>query len=138
MISPNSSFAVYIVENLQKAKIYYTQHFGFNLAFENEWYLHLVSESGIQIGFMLANQPTQPDIFQGVYSGEGVIFSLEVDSADKAYSYATSQDLEVALDLRSEEWGQKLFCLKDPNGIYLDIVQAVEPTEEYLNGYTND
>ena len=138
MISPNSSFAVYIVENLQKAKIYYTQHFGFNLAFENEWYLHLVSESGIQIGFMLPNQPTQPDIFQGDYSGEGVIFSLEVDSADKAYSYATSQDLEVALDLRSEEWGQKHFCLKDPNGIYLDIVQAVEPTEEYLNGYTND
>ena len=138
MISPNSSFPVFIVNNLKKAEKYYTLHFGFNLAFENEWYLHLVSESGIQIGFMLPNQSTQPDIFRGGYTGEGVIFSLEVDSADNAYSYATSQHLEVVLDLRSEDWGQRHFCLKDPNGIYLDIVQAVEPTDEYLSGYTND
>jgi catechol 2,3-dioxygenase-like lactoylglutathione lyase family enzyme len=138
MINPNSSFPVFIVDNLKKAEKYYTRHFGFNLAFENEWYLHLVSESGIQIGFMLPKQATQPGIFQSGYSGQGVIFSLEVDSADDAYSYATSQHLEVVLDLRSEEWGQRHFCLKDPNGIYLDIVQSVEPTEEYLTGYTNE
>ena len=138
MIKPNSSFSVYIVEDLMNAKDFYMQHFGFNPAFENDWYVHLVSDSGIQIGFMLPNQPTQPGIFHGSYPGDGVIFSLEVESADDAYSYAKSQHLEVVLDLRSEEWGQRHFCLKDPNGIYLDIVQAVEPTEEYLTGYTTD
>lgn len=138
VIKPNSSFPVFIVKNLRIAKKYYIQHFGFSPAFENEWYLHLVSESGIQIGFMLPNQPTQPGIFHGDYSGEGVILSLEVDNVDDAYSYAKVQQLKLILDIRSEDWGQKHFCLEDPNGIYLDVVQAVEPTEEYQSGYSND
>ena len=63
MIRTNSSFTVFTIENLAKAKAFYSKHFGFGVAFENEWYLHLVSEPGIQVGFLLPNQPTQPDIF---------------------------------------------------------------------------
>jgi len=33
--------------------------------------------------------------------------------------------------------GQRHFCIKDTNGIYLDIVQGIEPTEESLQGYGN-
>jgi len=58
------------------------------VAFENEWYLHLVSDSGIQVGFMLPEQPTQPKIFHSSYRGSGVIFSVEVNDADLAYSEA--------------------------------------------------
>ncbi len=135
MIKLNSSFPVFTVENIDEAKEFYLTNFGFNVAFENEWYIHLVSESGIQVGFLLPNQPTQPDIFKRSYSGSGVIFSLEVDNVDFAYSEAKRQSLNIALELRSEDWGQRHFCIKDPNGVYLDIVQAIEPTEEYQEGY---
>lgn len=135
MIKPNSSFPVFIVENLDEAKSFYLNNFGFSVAFENEWYLHLISESGIQIGFLLPSQPTQPDIFHRKYDGTGVIFSLEVDDANSAYSKAKEKSLNIVLELRSEDWGQFHFCVKDPNGIYLDIVQAIEPTEEYQQGY---
>lgn len=37
----------------------------------------------------------------------------------------------VVLELRSEDWGQRICCIEDPNGIHLDIVQAIEPTVEY-------
>jgi len=135
MIKLNSSFPVFIVENLLVAKTYYPENFGFNIAFENEWYLHLVSESGIQIGFMLPNQPSQPKIFHPSYGGSGVIFSVEVDDVDSAYTKARESDLDIVLELRSEEWGQRHFSVKDPNGIYVDIVQAIEPTDEYQDGY---
>lgn len=135
MINPNSSFPVFIVENLNAAKSFYTSYFGFGVAFENEWYLHLISESGIQVGFMLPDQPTQPEIFQKAHDGTGVIFSLEVKDADIAYSEAKQYSLEIVLELRSEDWGQYHFCVKDPNGICLDIVQAIAPTQEYLPGY---
>ena len=135
MIYPKSAFSVFIVHNLSSAKSFYVNNFGFNLAFENEWYIHLVSDSGIQVAFMLPNQPSQPDIFKTQYNGNGLIFSLEVEDADQAYSYATSNSLDIALDLRSEEWGQRHFAIKDPNGILVDIVQATEPTEEYKSGY---
>ena len=138
MIKPNSSFPVFIVENLDEAKSFYSNHLGFDVAFENEWYLHLISESGIQIGFLLPNQPTQPDIFHRTYDGSGVIFSLEVDDANSAYSKAKEKSLNIVLELVSEDWGQLHFCVKDPNGIYLDIVQAIEPTEEYQQGFDTE
>jgi len=124
-----------IVNNLDNAKSFYVNTFGFNVAFQNEWYLHLVSESGIQIAFMLPNQPTQPEIFRIKTNGKGFIFSLEVDDADQAYSQAINNSLDIVLDLRSEEWGQRHFALQDPNGVYVDVVQATEPTEEYKSGY---
>lgn len=138
MIKPNSSFPVFIVENLDIAKTFYLNHFGFSVAFENEWYLHLVSESGIQIGFLLPNQPTQPDIFHKSFPGSGVIFSLEVDNADSAYAEARENSLNIVLELRSEDWGQRHFCIEDPNGIHIDVVQAIKPTEEYQQGYDTE
>lgn len=136
MIKPGSSFPVFTVYDLDAAKAFYASLFSFGVAFENEWYLHLVSETGIQVGFMLPNQPTQPEIFQKPYDGNGVIFSLEVEDVDSAYAEAKGKSLDIVLELRSEDWGQRHFCIKDPNGIYLDVVQAIEPTEEYQQGYT--
>ena len=138
MITANSSFPVFIVESLDTAKIFYSDNFDFSVAFENEWYLHLLSASGIQIGFMAPNQRSQPDMFHKSFDGNGVIFSLEVEDADSAYSAAKAKALDIVLELRSEEWGQRHFCVKDPNGIYLDIVQAIEPAEEYQQAYETE
>jgi uncharacterized glyoxalase superfamily protein PhnB len=138
MLKPDSSFPIFIVENLIAAKDFYLDNFNFSVAFENEWYLHLVSEAGIQVGFMLPNQPTQPEIFKPAFNGSGVIFSFEVSDAESAYAMAREKSLDVVLDLREEDWGQFHFCLKDPNGVYLDVVQAIEPSEEYKQGYTTE
>lgn len=138
MIHPNISFSVYTVENLAAAKTFYSDNFGFEVAFENEWYLHLVSAAGIQVGFLLPDQPTQPPFFHKPYNGTGVIFSFEVDDADAAYGDATANTLNIVLPLRSEDWGQRHFCVEDPNGIHIDIVEATEPTEEYQQGYVQD
>jgi catechol 2,3-dioxygenase-like lactoylglutathione lyase family enzyme len=138
MITPNSAFTVYTVDNLKAAKVFYSNYFGFDVAFENEWYLHLVSETGVQVGFLLPNQPSQPPVFQQSYKGKGVIFSFEVDDAESAYAEAKASSLKIVLELRSEDWGQYHFCVEDPNGIHIDIVQATEPTEEYQQGYATE
>ena len=129
-IQTKASFPVFIVEDINKAKEFYINNFDFIVAFENEWYIHLLSNSGIQIGFMLPNQPTQPDIFHNTLNGDGVIFSIEVDSAEDAYKNAKENSLDIVLELKSEDWGQYHFCVRDPNGVYLDILQSFEPTEE--------
>ena len=138
MIEPKNSFPVFTVKDLDTAKSFYTENFGFDVVFSGDWYIHLVSKLGIQVGFLLPDQPSQPHIFQKPYIGEGVIFSLEVEDADAAFAVAKSKSLNIVLELRSEDWGQHHFCIRDPNGIYLDIVQSFEPTEEYQNHYILD
>ena len=138
MIEPKSSFPVFTVKDLDAAKSFYTENLGFDIVFSAEWYIHLVSKSGIQVGFLLPDQPTQPPIFQNPYIGEGVIFSLEVEDADAAFAVAKSKKLNIVLELRSEDWGQRHFCIQDPNGVYLDIVQSFEPTEEYRSDYVSE
>lgn len=135
MIKAQNSFPVFTVANLKQAKSYYSNQFGFNTVFENEWYIHLVSESGIQVGFLLPDQPTQPTIFRPAYNGDGVIFTLEVKDVDAAFKEATKESLNVVMQLRSEAWGQRHFAVKDPNGIYVDIVQTTQPTEEFEEHY---
>ncbi len=135
MIEPKSAFSVFTVSNLDAAKSFYTENLDFDVVFSGDWYIHLISQSGIQVGFMLPNQPTQPPIFQKPCSGEGVIFSLEVEDADNAYAEAKSQSLNIVLELRSEDWGQRHFCIQDPNGINVDIIQSFEPSEEYQSDY---
>ena len=137
MIEPKNSFPVFIVKDLNAAKSFYTDNLGFEVVFSGDWYIHLVSNTGIQVGFMLPDQPTQPPIFQKPHVGEGVIFSLEVDDAEAAFAVAKSKLLDIVLDLRSEDWGQRHFCIQDPNGVYLDIVQSFEPTEAYQSDYVS-
>ena len=134
-IQPNKAFSVFIVKNIDNAKNFYINNFNFNIAFENEWYLHLVSKTGIQVAFMLPNQPTQPNIFHPQHIGSGIIFSLEVNDADFAYKYARDNSLDIVLKLKSEEWGQRHFAIKDPNGIYIDIVQTIKPSTKYQENY---
>ncbi len=138
MIEPRSSFPVFTVKNLVAAKSFYKENLGFDVVFSNDWYLHLASKSGVQVGFLLPEQTSQPPIFQKPYDGEGVIFSLEVDDADAAFSAAKSRSLNIVLELCSEDWGQRHFCIEDPNGVHLDIVQAIEPTEEYQGDYESE
>ncbi len=137
MIETKSSFLVFIVEDLDAAKSFYTDNLGFEVVFSGDWYIHLISKSGIQIGFMLPDQPSQPEIFRKAFPGEGAIFSLEVEDADAAYEIAKSKSLHVVLELKSEDWGQRHFCIQDPSGVYLDIVQSFEPTEEYQSDYVS-
>lgn len=137
MIEPKSSFPLFIVKDLEAATSFYTENLGFELVFSGDWYIHLVSNSGVQVGFMLPDQPTQPPIFKAPYSDDGVIFSLEVEDADAAFTTAQSKGLNITLELRSEDWGQRHFCIQDPNGVYLDVVQSFEPTEEYQSDYVS-
>ena len=138
MVEPTSSFTVFIVKDLIAAKSFYTENLGFEVVFSGDWYIHLAAKSGVQVGFMLPDQPTQPPIFQEPHSGEGVIFSVEVEDVDAAFAEARSKSLHIVFELKSEDWGQRHFCVQDPNGLYVDIVQSFEPTAEYQSDYVSE
>jgi len=125
MITPQKSFPVFIIPDLNKALEFYVKHFGFSPVFESDWYIHLISETKVELGFMIPNVSSQPEILHMPHSGEGSVFSFEVTSSDDAFDYAISQQLNIILKIKSEEWGQRHFLLKDPNGLILDVVETL-------------
>ena len=134
MINPKSSFPVFVVANPAKAVEFYKE-LGFVEVFNSGWYAHLATDSGVQVGFLEPNHPTQPDFLHSPFSGVGSLLSLEVENAEESYSEAKRLNLEIALELKTEEWGQRHFILRDPHGLLVDILEATEPSEEYSKDY---
>ena len=129
-------FPVLTTTKLIECRDFYTRHFGFTVVFEADWYVHLAAETGIQLGFMQPNHPTQPDFLQAAYGGSGLIYSFEVDNVDQEYEKFKKSDILILLHVRTEEWGQRHFMIKDPSGMIIDVVQHAQPTAEYKDKYT--
>lgn len=131
MIDIQAMFPVMVASNLAEIKQFYTSVFGFNAVFyDAEFYLHLVSNSGVQLGFLLPEHPTQPQFLQPLMSPDGYVISLEVTDAAKAFEEAVSMKLSIAMELKEEGWGQIHFMLEDPAGFKIDIVEHVEAAEK--------
>lgn len=130
-------FPVLITKDLDMTQSFYTTHLGFQVVFANEWYLHLVNASGVQLGFLLPNQPTQPNFLHSTYTGSGVLYALEVQDAAAAYAELQAQGVPILLDLRDEPWGQRHCIIQDPNGLPIDIVQSTSAEPEYVQHYVH-
>ena len=131
MIDIQAMFPVMVASNLAEIKQFYTSVFGFNAVFyDAEFYLHLVSNSGVQLGFLLPEHPTQPQFLQPLMSSDGYVISLEVADAAKAFEEAVSMKLSIAMKLKEEDWGQIHFMLEDPAGFKIDIVEHLEAAKK--------
>lgn len=128
MIELQAMFPVMVTSNLEVVKLFYETIFGFNAVFfDPEFYLHLVSPaSGVQLGFLMPGHSSQPEFLHAAMSSEGYVISFEVKDAALAYEQAKALNLNVAMELKAEVWGQLHFMLEDPAGFRIDVVQSVE------------
>lgn len=117
-----------ITQKLKETKDFYTKTLNFEVVFENEFYLLLQTPGGSdQLSFLLPEHPTQKPIFQSAFAGKGVYLTIEVENVDAEYKRLTSLKIPIEIELRNEEWGDRHFAIKDPNGIGIDIVTYTKP-----------
>lgn len=135
-VNPKGFFPVLATEKLAACRDFYIQHFGFKVVFEADWYIHLASEKGIQLGFLQPGHASQPEFLHPAYPGKGMIYSFEVDNVDEEYEKLKKGSVQILLPVQTEEWGQRHFMIKDPGDMVIDVIQEVEPTGEYKEQYT--
>jgi len=63
------------------------------------------------------------------------LVNVEVADADQVYERFTSAGVEMVLDIRSEEWGQRHFIIQDPNGLLVDVIQNIPPAAGFTDQY---
>ncbi|CAM2010668.1 VOC family protein [Acanthopleuribacter pedis] len=127
-------YPVITTQKLQESKAFYTELFGFQIFFENDWYIHMGNGTQ-QLAFMLPDHPTQQDIFKKAYNGEGLVLCFEVKDANAEFEAFQQKNVAIEVPLTDEAWGERHFALYDPNGIAINVTQMTQPSAEYQEGY---
>lgn len=112
---------------VEESKAFYCDHLGFRVKMELEGFVVLqhTEDTAYEILFCVPDSPFVDDIFRPAYSGQGLIFQIEVHDVDATYARLCQKDVPIALPLRTEEVNGRHFTLTDPNGILIDIVQFI-------------
>jgi catechol 2,3-dioxygenase-like lactoylglutathione lyase family enzyme len=67
---------------------------------------------------------------------EGVLLNFEVDDVDAEYARLQGAGIPIALELRSEDWGQRHFIVRDPDDALIDIITPIAPSAEFAANYS--
>jgi catechol 2,3-dioxygenase-like lactoylglutathione lyase family enzyme len=85
---------------------------GFEVAMDIGWVVTVTSPSdpSVQVNIIGNDDPAAPGI------------SVGVDDVDAVHERAVELGLEIAYELRDEEWGVRRFMLREPSGTTVNIV----------------
>ena len=132
-----SFYPVICTDNVEESARFYTTHFGFEVTFESDWYVSLKTneQSYFELALLNPKHPTVPEHFRKPLDG-GLLLNFEVDDVDHEYARLKSAGLPIILDLKNEDFGQRHFITADPNGVLLDVIKIIPPSEEFAEQYT--
>ncbi|ABG33596.1 glyoxalase [Roseobacter denitrificans] len=117
---------------------FYKRHFGFRAAFEADWYVHLQSEAdpSVNLAVVQSEHETIPEGSRG--ATKGMILNFEVEDVDAIDQKLRGEGVPVAKALVSEPFGQRHAIYRDPNGVLIDVITPIPPSEEFLAQYAPD
>lgn len=132
-----SLYQVVVTDRLAESRDFYVRWFGFNAVFEASWFVYLQAGGGQQpwgVAFMSSAHPSQPPGPE-TFNGKGVFLTFQVADAAAEFERLKKAGIRIAYPLRDEAWGQRRFGLFDPSGMWVDIVQQIEPAPGYWEKY---
>lgn len=130
----NSSYSVIKTRNVNTTAEFYEKYFGFQRAFNADWYVSL-KLGNVELAILDPDHNSIPEKFRGHVSNQSVLLNFETEQVDEIYKHFKNSSLPIHLELRDEPWGQRHFISEDPNGIPLDVIKVIPPSEEFLKQY---
>jgi catechol 2,3-dioxygenase-like lactoylglutathione lyase family enzyme len=130
-----SYYPVIMTRDVAGTAAFYRAHFGFAPLFESNWYVHLQSQSdaSVNLAVLDGSHETIPEIGRGTVSG--LLLNFEVEDVDVEYVRLVAAGLPMRLTLRDEAFGQRHFITADPNGVLIDVIQPIPPSDEFAAAY---
>lgn len=130
-------YPVILTDDVAGTADFYKRHFRFGASFDSDWYIHLQSteDEKVNIAILKGDHETVPAAARGRVSG--LILNFEVDDVDAEFARAEAGGLPILLALRDEPFGQRHFITADPNGVLIDVIKPIPPSEEFLAQYAD-
>ena len=129
-------YPVLMTDRVADCARFFVQHFRFKPVFDSGWYMHLISaeDESVNLALVQRDHPTIPAAGRGVSAG-GLLLNFEVADVDAEYLRAQSQGLTILLPLRDEDFGQRHFIAQGPDGVLIDVITPIEPSEAFKAQY---
>ena len=96
-------------------------------------HLQSLSDPSVNLAVLDGQHGTVPESARGRASG--VILNFEVEDADEVYARLLAAGLPMLVPLRDEPFGQRHFITSDPNGVLIDIIKPIPPTEAFAQQF---
>lgn len=129
-----SLYAVLMCKDIQKEADFFMNLFDFKKVFDSGWYISLKDDDDFELAMIDNSHDTIPKQFRK--QCEGVILNIEVDDVDLLYKKIINRnDISILLEPKDEDYGQRHFMMETPSKILIDIIQNIQPTNEYLDNY---
>ncbi|PRX54877.1 VOC family protein [Flagellimonas meridianipacifica] len=106
--------------NVSDSKSFYTKLFDFDVQFDSDWFVHLVSKGEkLELGIIDRNSDLVPEQYRD--NPQGFYLTFVVVDVDAIFEAASQENLEILAKPENTFYGQRRMLLKDPSGALVDI-----------------
>jgi len=110
------------VEDVPASSVFLREHFGFREDMSADGFASLSREdAGANVVFLRRGLVTLP-IDQRDEHARGLILAFVVEDLEGELARVQSEGVTITMPLTEEEWGERAFQVRDPNGVIIQLV----------------
>jgi uncharacterized glyoxalase superfamily protein PhnB len=115
------------VEDVPASSAFLTEHFGFRTEMAADGFASLTrDDAGMNVIFLRTGLPTLPADQRDDHAA-GLILAFTVDDLEGELARLQAEGVAITMPLTSEEWGERAFQVRDPNGVVIQLVDWNAP-----------
>ena len=110
------------VDDVPASSRFLTDHFGFRQEMAADGFASLTrDDAGLNVIFLRRGLPTLPADQRDDHA-DGLILAFTVDDLEGELARLQDEGVAITMPLTSEEWGERAFQVRDPNGVIVQLV----------------
>lgn len=124
-----SSSAVSLnVEDVTASSKFLATHFGFREEMAADGFASLTrDDAGMNVVFLRRGLKSLPEDQRNDHAA-GLILAFVVDDLEGELARLQAEGVPITMPLTVEEWGERAFQVRDPNGVIIQLVDWNAPT----------
>jgi catechol 2,3-dioxygenase-like lactoylglutathione lyase family enzyme len=110
------------VDDVEASSQFLVRHFGFREEMSAPGFASLGRpDAGMNIAFLRVGLPTLPEDQRDEHA-RGQILAFVVDDLEGELARLQDEGVPITMPLTTEEWGERAFQVRDPNGVIVQLV----------------
>ncbi|MEV4755161.1 VOC family protein [Micromonospora sp. NPDC049559] len=118
------------VDDVAASSAFLRTHFGFTEQLAADGFAALTrDDAGMNVVFLRRGLPTLPADQRDTHAA-GLILAFVVDDLEGELARLRAEGVTITMPLTVEEWGERAFQVRDPNGVIVQLVDWNGPGQQ--------